>query len=195
VLAIATAVGQIHDSAQGAEVAHKLGQLQPLIVVFPQCMGQLASSGPAQRPPPPLAAVRTFGFVLTRRFSAIEMLRYSWSSAMACLVLIGVAGASGSSPLLWAATGMFGFCCGPLWPSSVSLLSEQYGVELSMSQVRETPCRPRSWANFNLFIGWCVPREMHGPTCIVWANLTPFLASDGVALAAHQSNATSAIAH
>ena len=32
---------------------------------------------------------------------------------------------------------------------------------------------PRSWANFSL--SSCTPAGMHGPTCIFWASLTPFL--------------------
>ena len=43
-------------------------------------------------------------------------------------------------------------------------------------QVRKTPSWPRSWANFSPFIAYsCIPTGMHpGPTCIFWANLTPF---------------------
>jgi hypothetical protein len=45
-----------------------------------------------------------------------------------------------------------------------------------VSQVRKTPSWPRSWANVSLFLYGCscVPTAMHGPTCIVWASLTPF---------------------
>jgi hypothetical protein len=39
-------------------------------------------------------------------------------------------------------------------------------------QVRKTPCRPRSWANFSLYS--CITTGMHGPTCIFWASLTSF---------------------
>jgi hypothetical protein len=39
-------------------------------------------------------------------------------------------------------------------------------------QVRKKPSWPRSWANFSLYC--CIPTGMHGPTCIFWANLTPF---------------------
>ena len=43
-------------------------------------------------------------------------------------------------------------------------------------QVRKTPSWPRSWANFSL--DHCIPTGMHGPTCIFWANLTPFSPQD-----------------
>jgi hypothetical protein len=43
----------------------------------------------------------------------------------------------------------------------------------SRCQVRKTPCWPRSRSNFSLLFS-CVPTGMHGPTCIFWANLTPF---------------------
>jgi hypothetical protein len=41
------------------------------------------------------------------------------------------------------------------------------------AQVRKSPILswPSSWANFSLCR--CIPTGMHGPTCIVWANLTP----------------------
>jgi hypothetical protein len=39
--------------------------------------------------------------------------------------------------------------------------------------VRKTPSWPRSWANFSPLYS-CIPTGMHGPTCIFWANLTPF---------------------
>ena len=46
-----------------------------------------------------------------------------------------------------------------------------------------TQVRPRNWANFSpaafdtltaRHVDSCIPTEMHGPACIVWANLTPF---------------------
>jgi hypothetical protein len=40
------------------------------------------------------------------------------------------------------------------------------------AQVRNTPCRPKNWANSSPFFSR-VPTGMHGPTCIVWADLTP----------------------
>lgn len=33
---------------------------------------------------------------------------------------------------------MVGMCCGPLWPASMSLLTEMYGVQLSTTQVAAT---------------------------------------------------------
>ena len=41
-------------------------------------------------------------------------------------------------------------------------------------QVRKTLSRPRSWANTPTaaFYG-CIPTEIHEPTCIFWASLTP----------------------
>ena len=40
-------INTIQVSKKGAELAQKLGQLQPLIAVFPrECMGQLAYFGP-----------------------------------------------------------------------------------------------------------------------------------------------------
>ena len=39
--------------------------------------------------------------------------------------------------------------------------------------MRKPPSLPRSWANFSPFYR-CIPMGMHGPTCIFWANLTPF---------------------
>jgi hypothetical protein len=44
---------------------------------------------------------------------------------------------------------------------------------VTLLQVRKTPSWPRSWANFSLFYSY-IPTGMHGPTCIFWANLTPF---------------------
>ena len=41
-----------------------------------------------------------------------------------------------------------------------------------LAKVRKTPSWPRSWANFTLCS--CIPTGIHGPTCIFWANLTPF---------------------
>ena len=42
-------------------------------------------------------------------------------------------------------------------------------------KVRQTPSWPRSWANFHtLQLYGCIPTGMHGPACIVWANLTHF---------------------
>ena len=46
------------------------------------------------------------------------------------------------------------------------------GVRATAQQVRNTPSLPRSWANFSLL--WLYPTRIHGPTCIFWANLTPF---------------------
>jgi hypothetical protein len=40
------------------------------------------------------------------------------------------------------------------------------------ARVRKTPSWPRSRANSRLYS--CIPAGMHGPTCIFWANLTPF---------------------
>jgi hypothetical protein len=45
---------------------------------------------------------------------------------------------------------------------------------LSRPRVRKTPRWPRSWASFSLALGRCTPTGMHWPTCIGWANLTPF---------------------
>jgi hypothetical protein len=46
----------------------------------------------------------------------------------------------------------------------------------SPAQVRKTPSWPRSWANFSLLQLCSHSLGMHRPTCIVWANLTPFSA-------------------
>ena len=48
------------------------------------------------------------------------------------------------------------------------------GVELDrhyVYQARKTPRRPRSWANFSLFVALLCshyPTGMHGPTCTFW---------------------------
>jgi hypothetical protein len=56
----------------------------------------------------------------------------------------------------------------------VELLSGSLLGNLGMGkQVRTTPSRPRSWAKSSLLYS-CTPAGMHGPTCIFWANLTPF---------------------
>jgi hypothetical protein len=47
-------------------------------------------------------------------------------------------------------------------------------LELSatIDQVRKTPSWPRSWPTSAFYS--CIPTGMYGPTCIVWADLTPF---------------------
>ena len=59
-------------------------------------------------------------------------------------------------------------------------------------QVRKTPSWPRSWANSSL--SRCVFTGMHGPTCIFWANLTPFslqLQSGDIFRSVHRHNFSS----
>jgi F0F1-type ATP synthase membrane subunit c/vacuolar-type H+-ATPase subunit K len=48
------------------------------------------------------------------------------------------------------------------------------GVRATAQQVRNAPSLLRTWANFSLL--WLYPTGMHTcrPTCIFWANLTPF---------------------
>ena len=41
-----------------------------------------------------------------------------------------------------------------------------------VGKVRKTPSWRRRWSNFSLYR--CIPTGMRGPTCILWANLTPF---------------------
>ena len=45
--------------------------------------------------------------------------------------------------------------------------------QMRFCKVRKALSWPRSWANFSLVYS-CIPTGMHGPTCIFWANLTPF---------------------
>lgn len=57
---------------------------------------------------------------------------------MLSLILVGASGPLRSPVLLWGGTAMVGMCCGPLWPASMSLLTEMYGVQLSTTQVAAT---------------------------------------------------------
>ena len=41
------------------------------------------------------------------------------------------------------------------------------------TKVSETPSWPRSWAHLYTFYS-CLPTGRRGPTCIFWADLTPF---------------------
>ena len=55
-----------------------------------------------------------------------------------------------------------------LWDSD-SYATRGHLRNVLSGQVRKTPSWPRSWANFsNLWL------HSYGPTCIFWANLTPF---------------------
>ena len=67
----------------------------------------------------------------------------------------------------------------------VNRITADFGGEMSrfeledivvQLQVRKTPCRPRNWTNFNLSLPFIavIPTGIDGPTCIFWANLTPF---------------------
>jgi hypothetical protein len=47
-------------------------------------------------------------------------------------------------------------------------------VHYASCKVRKTPCRPRSWANISLLELYSHRASLHGPACIVWADLTPF---------------------
>jgi hypothetical protein len=63
--------------------------------------------------------------------------------------------------------------CATPWPQTIffNYYLEDSSVEGGCLKVRKTPSLPRSWANFSLSSR--VPTGTHGPTCIVWANLTP----------------------
>jgi hypothetical protein len=66
------------------------------------------------------------------------------------------------------------------------------GPELAaLTEVRKTPSWPRSWTT--LAFSSCIPTGMHGPTCICWANLTPFSLEAGTAIGRAQM--TQSLAH
>ena len=60
-----------------------------------------------------------------------------------------------------------------------SAFDEQYEQARAGSAAHEDWAQVRSWANFSLFFYSCIPTGLHGPTCIFWANLTPFALQHG----------------
>ena len=83
----------------------------------------------------PFTITRTSGFILSRHFSSIELFRAGYVGSILSLVLIGFAN---TPTTLWTGTALFGLFCGPMWPSSMSLLTEQYGIELRTTQLAGT---------------------------------------------------------
>ena len=83
----------------------------------------------------PFTITRTSGFILSRHFSSIQLFRVGYVGSMLSLVLIGFAN---TPTTLWTGTALFGLFCGPMWPSSMSLLTEQYGIELRTTQLAGT---------------------------------------------------------
>jgi hypothetical protein len=55
-------------------------------------------------------------------------------------------------------------------------LDRNVSAQRIVFQVRMTPSWPRSWPTLAFYS--CIPTGTHGPTCIFWANLTPFWLQD-----------------
>jgi hypothetical protein len=62
------------------------------------------------------------------------------------------------------------------WISTSTAMA--YVDELLNTEVRKTPSRPRSWANFSPLDPHSHSLECMGQPCTFWANLTPFPLKD-----------------
>ena len=73
----------------------------------------------------PFTITRLSGYYTARCFSSIQLFRAGFVSGVISLVIIVTA----STPtMLWVGTGMFGMSCAPMYPSSMSLLTELYQI-------------------------------------------------------------------
>ena len=74
------------------------------------CAVDLWALGDAGRPADiPFTITRAAGFFLSRHFSAMQLFRAGFVGASCSLVLVGLAGPTNSSILLWGGTALFGF--------------------------------------------------------------------------------------
>ena len=100
-------------------------------------MGSLEANDPEPRSIPiptdgvllpsdiPFTITRLSGYYTARCFSSIQLFRAGFVSGVVSLVIIVTA----STPtMLWVGTGMFGMSCAPMYPSSMSLLTELYQI-------------------------------------------------------------------
>jgi len=75
---------------------------------------------------------RASGYITASYFSATTLFRGGFACGLIALLAISTA----SSPTgLWIGTAMFGASCAPMYPSTMALSSELFGLELRPSQL------------------------------------------------------------
>jgi hypothetical protein len=62
--------------------------------------------------------------------------------------------------------------CDPAVLEALRAVYREHVPEKTAAEVRKTPSLPGSWASCSLSSR--IPTGMYWPTCIVWADLTPF---------------------